>query len=244
MADLRPHSSAAMYRPDFATQYAAAHGKKPLPSTPPTSSPHLHPQGTVMPGKIIPPSSTSVMSLFTPLMTNMPPPPIPMHHQQQVLANNASVSSIQGYAAESPYNPDYYHNDFEPHDMPYQEDPCYLPLGAKPLPAIPNAPCHPAYNPEFLDDTPPYGFVNPAHTLSPHRFPDSSEHNQTLHLPSAPPMPSSYDGEMSYHPLPDIHTNPYEHSSVPYPEYTQPPSDYYPSHYPEYESYDAHYPTH
>ncbi|KAJ1965657.1 hypothetical protein GGI12_000604 [Dipsacomyces acuminosporus] len=39
LSDLRPYSSASMYTPELATQYANKHGKKPLPVTPPVCGP-------------------------------------------------------------------------------------------------------------------------------------------------------------------------------------------------------------
>ncbi|KAI8322810.1 hypothetical protein GQ54DRAFT_297195 [Martensiomyces pterosporus] len=77
LSDLRPYSSASMYKPELATQYANKHGKKPLPVTPPVGCGNT---GPPMAGNSVPTGMQPVQNYD---MTLMPGQFVPMQQQQQ-----------------------------------------------------------------------------------------------------------------------------------------------------------------
>ncbi|KAJ1678217.1 hypothetical protein EV182_004535, partial [Spiromyces aspiralis] len=234
-ADFRPHSSsAALYRPDFASQYATAHGKKPLPSTPPTGSPYLRPQGTVMPGQVAKPPAAnpaSIMGLFASPPDTLSPatgvsslhgstlPPrqqqssslSSLHHHEQVatptppLPLPISTGSGGGYTprpyASEEHIPHHYHhpsNNNGDSGSISNSSSCSStiinrpPLGSKPLPTTPTPPDlitqqYPAYNPEYMADTPHYD------------YPESAGHPHHVMPSPYVDMPDPYMYESPYH---------------------------------------------
>ncbi|KAJ1913505.1 hypothetical protein H4219_005184 [Mycoemilia scoparia] len=234
-ADLRPHSSAAMYRPEFAAQYATAHGKKPLPSTPPTGSPHLQPQqGTIMPGKT---GAPSVMSLFSPPPSDpLPSLPYNQQHQAPVCSAYSAPYIPDFYEEQQPYNPNF--SGQVPGREPYYGAPHPgQVVNPKPLPSLPQPapsyydpqqPQYPEYNPSFYSDGvapgQEYAFPDPyphAGIVPSHHQQQPQRHSPQMYHPSAPPLPSSYEARQQAYPYPSnsYHEHHQQQHQAPYYEF-------------------------